>query len=68
MAPLDIVLLYPSVRYELVKESIKKRWKDIHKHTKMNLAEFLKGLESLMNSLYIRTWRLRWSDQSIDRR
>ena len=52
MASLDIVALYPSVPYELVKEIIKKRWKDIHKHTKMNLTEFLKGLEVLMNSLY----------------
>ena len=40
MASLDIVSLYPSVPYELVKESIKKRWKDMLKHTKMNLAEF----------------------------
>ena len=53
MASSDIVSLYPSVPYELVTKSIKKRWKDIHKHTNINMAEFLKRLEVLMNSLFL---------------
>ena len=32
MAFLDVVSLYPSVSYELGKRSIKKKWKEIHKH------------------------------------
>ena len=64
MASLNIVSLYPSVPYGLGKESIKKRWKDIHKHTNMNLEEFLKGLESLMNSLYFQFNKLFY--QQID--
>ena len=52
MASLDVVSLFPSVPYEFVKNSIKKRWKDIKKHTKLPFNEFMKGLEVLMDSLY----------------
>ena len=52
MASLDVVSLFPSVPYELVKKSIKKRWNNIKMHTKMPFKEFIKGLEILMGSLY----------------
>ena len=52
MASLDIVSLFLSVPYEFVKNSIKKRWKDIQSPTKLPFNEFIIGLDILMNSLY----------------
>ena len=49
---LIVVSLFPSVPYESVKNSIKKRWKDIKSRTKLPFNGFMKGLDMLMNSQY----------------
>ena len=48
MQSLDYVSLFPSVPYELVKKSIKKRCNNIKMHTKILFNEFMKGLEIVM--------------------
>ena len=65
MATLDVVSSFPSVPYEFVKNSIKKRWKDIKKHTKMSFKEFMKGLDILMNSLYFQNDQKYYKPQSL---
>ena len=42
MVSLDIVSMYPSIPFELVKKSIEKRWKEIKRHTCLTKELFLK--------------------------
>lgn len=46
--------MFPSITFELVRESIKKRWERIEKHTRFKFDKFIKGIEFLMNSIYFR--------------
>ena len=52
MASLEVVYPFPSEPKELLYNKIKKRWNDLKLDTKLPIEEFLKGLDTLISSLY----------------
>lgn len=54
MVSLDVVNMYPSIPFDLIKSSIKNRWEDIKKCTDIPLKEFLSGLDLLLNTTYFK--------------
>ena len=52
MGSLEVVSLFPSIPFELFQASIKRRWKQIKKHTNLPQKKFLNGFETFMDSLY----------------
>ena len=52
MISLDVISMYPSIPLKLVNESVKNRWSEIEKYTKIPQTEFLSGLEFMVNMTY----------------
>ena len=46
--------MYPSIPFQLLIKSIKRRWNKIEKDTKLPMEEFIKGIDVIMNSLYFK--------------
>ena len=49
-----VIDMYPSIPFQLLIKSIKRRWNKIEKDTKLPMEEFIKGIDVIMNSLYFK--------------
>jgi len=54
LASFDVVSLFTNIPIDLVKESLKRRWNDISKGTKIPLNEFLRGVDFVLNSTFFK--------------